>query len=42
MSRGMAGLLDLRDAGEEAHDANQRDVEAVKMQLQQLLEGIAR
>lgn len=42
MARGMAGLLDLRDAGEEAHDANQRDVEAVKMQLQQLLEGIAR
>jgi HK97 family phage prohead protease len=42
MARGMAGLLNLRDAGEEAHDANQRDVEAVKMQLQQLLEGIAR
>jgi HK97 family phage prohead protease len=42
MARGMAGLLDLRDAGEDAPDANQRDVEAVKTQLQQLLERVAR
>jgi HK97 family phage prohead protease len=40
MARGMKGLLDLREAGEEVPDDNQRDVEAVKAQLATLLERL--
>jgi HK97 family phage prohead protease len=42
MSRGMKGLLDLRDAGEAILDANQREVEAVKSQLEQLFRSLAK
>jgi len=40
MSGGFKGLLNLRDAGAEFLDANQRDVEAVRSQLKQLLEQL--
>jgi HK97 family phage prohead protease len=40
MSGGFKGLLNLRDAGAEFLDANQRDVEAVKSKLKQLLEQL--
>jgi HK97 family phage prohead protease len=42
MARGWKGLLDLRDAGEVIPDVNQRDVEAVKSQLETLLRSITR
>jgi HK97 family phage prohead protease len=42
MARGMKGLLDLRDAGEAILDANQREVEAVKSQLEQLFRSLAK
>jgi uncharacterized protein len=40
MARGMKGLLDLRDAGEDVPDDNQRDVEAVKEQLKTLMKRL--
>lgn len=42
MARGWKGLLDLRDAGEGVPDEDQREVEAVKNQLQTLLERLSK
>jgi HK97 family phage prohead protease len=42
MARGWKGLLDLREAGEEVPDVNQRDVEAVKAQLKSILERLTK
>jgi uncharacterized protein len=42
MARGYKGILDLRDAGESGPDVDQRDVEAVKSQLQSILERLTR
>lgn len=42
MARGWKGLLDLRDAGEAVPDEDQREVEAVKSQLQLILERIGK
>ena len=41
-SGGFKGLLDLRDVGEAILDANQREVEAVKSQLEQLFRSLAK